>query len=316
MKRKYIQSAESDYVRVGNMMFPKDASEYGYASAEQISEKTKRKYQAELDAKAAEEKRIADIARGRLNYQMTVSQVDPSLSVDDQLNAMFDNCVPAEGKCDNIGAELIRAINRLGYRWNNDGDRFYEGYGLETCGGDAAFIIDFTEGSDIPEWMYDMVERGAEPDDLYDEHLKVLEERVLNYVRNNPQLFGQDTPDSREYSSDTLDEIKEMSPKYEFEPDVYELWDFVSREKIDDSDIKNWLDSLAEYDFGGEVRQWARDGFIVEDLDKEQLQEWESRYSEALEYYLEELRGEFPEDEDEDEEYEDEEYEDEEDSDF
>ena len=42
--------------------------------------------------------------------------------------------------CETVGGEIIRAINRLGYRWWNDGDKFFVGYGVETCGSDALLI--------------------------------------------------------------------------------------------------------------------------------------------------------------------------------
>ena len=36
---------------------------------------------------------------------------------------------------------MIRALNRLVYRWYNDGDRFWEGYGTETAGPAHSFLV-------------------------------------------------------------------------------------------------------------------------------------------------------------------------------
>ena len=57
------------------------------------------------------------------------------------MHAFFDELVPEQGKADTKAGELIRAINRISYRNYNDGDRFNEGYGLETCGPAACFLI-------------------------------------------------------------------------------------------------------------------------------------------------------------------------------
>ena len=49
-------------------------------------------------------------------------------------NVLFDKLVPGSGASDTVEGEMIRAINRLIYRFYNDGDFFYQGYGAETAG--------------------------------------------------------------------------------------------------------------------------------------------------------------------------------------
>ena len=41
----------------------------------------------------------------------------------------------------------MRAINRLVYRWYNDGDKFWQGYGAETAGPAHSFL---TNSNQIP----------------------------------------------------------------------------------------------------------------------------------------------------------------------
>ena len=41
--------------------------------------------------------------------------------------AMKEYGVPDSGKADSVAGELVRAINRIIYRWFNDGDRINEG---------------------------------------------------------------------------------------------------------------------------------------------------------------------------------------------
>ena len=47
---KYIKAAESDYIKIGNMVIPKNAASYGYDSYENITRDAKRRYNAEKDA--------------------------------------------------------------------------------------------------------------------------------------------------------------------------------------------------------------------------------------------------------------------------
>jgi hypothetical protein len=57
----------------------------------------------------------------------------------------FERMVPAMGKAETINGEIIRAVTRIGYRWCNDGDKFFEGYGCETVGPALAFLTQCSE---------------------------------------------------------------------------------------------------------------------------------------------------------------------------
>ncbi|MBQ5474718.1 MAG: hypothetical protein IIT65_08430, partial [Lachnospiraceae bacterium] len=45
------------------------------------------------------------------------------------------------GAAETEGGELTRAMNRVIYRWYNDGDQIMEGYGRETCNAAARAIL-------------------------------------------------------------------------------------------------------------------------------------------------------------------------------
>lgn len=295
--QKYIKADESDYIRIGNKMIPKDTRKFDYDdSYDDISNQAKRDYQAELDAKAAEEKRKADIARGKVNYSKAFANFDESASVDDQLSSIFDAVVPSSGKCDNLGSEFVRAMMRVMYRDWNDGDVFYEGYGLETCCPDVAFLMDFTEDDDNIIWQIfnDIVEGGIEGD-AYTEELNKAAKRLIEYLKENPQLFGTDTKDSRSYYSRTVDEIKDSAPKFEFEADVSgDLERYIDNGCLSWDDVAYELENWADNGLGGRVNQWALDAFTIEDLDREQLAEWENEFDRYMSGWLDDLENEFP----------------------
>ena len=64
-----------------------------------------------------------------------------------RISVLFDKLVPSSGNADTVEGEIIRAINRIIYRWGNDGDHFARGYGAETVGPAMEYL---TDAFDIP----------------------------------------------------------------------------------------------------------------------------------------------------------------------
>jgi len=63
-------------------------------------------------------------------------------SLEKRNDLLYDELVPGSGSAGTIEGEMLRAINRIIYRHNNDGDYFHQGYGTETAGPAAAFLYD------------------------------------------------------------------------------------------------------------------------------------------------------------------------------
>jgi len=289
--KKYIRSDESDYIKIGNRIIPKNAADFGDASYDRISDIGRRNYEAEVaERKAAEEQaRLAEL--GQEKYDLAFSQLDTTKDTVDQLQQLFEALVPPSGKCDNLAAELVRAMMRVMYRDYNDGDVFYQGYGLETCGSDAAFLMDFST-EDIYQILYDIAADGLE-EDTYTMKLEQIADLLISYLEENPQLFAMECKDSREYSSPTLGEIAEIAPKYEFQPDVWDFSPYVDNDCISWRDVYDFLENIAQFK-GGEVHQWVSDAYVIQELDKEQYEDWERNYESEVRSWLDELESEFP----------------------
>lgn len=297
--KKYVKAAEGDYIKIGNMVIPKNAASYGYDSFENITRDTKKRYDAE---KAAERKAAEDAAKaaeaeklrkaGEKLYQECGNAVDTADTVDDKLEALFDILVPSSGQAETFAGELVRAVMRINYRWYNDGDYFYTGYGLETCGSSAAFIAD-----KLGEDMYNMIMEATDnmgDDGRYEDFIAQLEEDVLDYVMSNPEAFGTKSEDSRYYKSATLDEFEERSRCLEYDVDTSgDLQEYIDNGCISWGDFEYWLRELAGY-YGGRVSSWARDGFTIVELNQEEYDEWENMYEKELNSYLQELEMEYP----------------------
>ena len=63
-------------------------------------------------------------------------------ATEERISALFDKLVPGSGNADTVEGEIIRALNRIIYRWGNDGDLFWSGYGAETAGPAMEFLTD------------------------------------------------------------------------------------------------------------------------------------------------------------------------------
>ena len=297
-RRNYVKAAESDYIKIGNMVLPKNASEYGYDSYENIQKDTRRRYddekRQEAEAKAAAEAK----AKGEALYKEASAAANSS---NDVMQALFNVLVPRSGAATTEAGELVRAMNRILYRDYNDGDMFFTGYGFETCGPSAAYLIDNTpDSTGIPDKLMDITEYGYISNSDYTAKINEVSDLLSEYVLNTPGLFGQQPKaDSRDYSSNTLSEIGDRSHQFEYEIDTSgDLEELIEEYGAASwSDFEYWLEELCRT-YGGEVNSWARDGFTIVDLDSEQLDEWENLFFKELESYCDDLHQNLSEDED------------------
>lgn len=60
----------------------------------------------------------------------------------DTLDEAMKVLVPSSGPADTNRGEIVRAFQRLEYRWYNDGDEPGDGYGNETCNSSARYLVD------------------------------------------------------------------------------------------------------------------------------------------------------------------------------
>lgn len=65
-------------------------------------------------------------------------------SLESRNEVLFNKLVPTEGNCPTIEGEVLRAINRIIYRYHNDGDLYFKEYGCETAGPAHAFLYNHT----------------------------------------------------------------------------------------------------------------------------------------------------------------------------
>ena len=138
-----------------------------------------------------------------------------------KLDELFEELVPASGKAATVAGEIVRAMMRISYRNWNDGDHIGVGYGRETCNPAARYLGEVA-GSHVQQAVIDMW--GVADDDRYNKAVENLEEKVLAYLDEHPELKTT--------------------------PNTEDMWDYIDRfEDRDDSEDE------AEEDEDGEEEE-------------------------------------------------------------
>jgi hypothetical protein len=103
---------------------------------------------------------------------------------------LYEKLVPIEGKCDTVEGETLRAFSRIGYRYFNDGDKFFEGYGCETAGPAHAYLVDVSPVSTKVRGMLSAsVECGGSE---YEKLINSLAEVVVEYIESRDSYQAND----------------------------------------------------------------------------------------------------------------------------
>lgn len=151
----------------------------------------KNEREAEVKIVAAKEKDEVEKALFQKEIEMEVTRVDQILKEYEKdgdtnflLTELFNALVPPKGKATTVLGEIVRAINHLIYRWENDGDIFNIGYGLETAGPDAAYLMKFDEfKGGFNEWI-----NWVDPNSQWESD---IDDEYRSWVEGLEAIFGE-----------------------------------------------------------------------------------------------------------------------------
>lgn len=269
------------------------------------------------EADDAEKERIANKARYDKIAELESKAPDIIRAVedsDDPFETAFDLLVPESGKCETLAGEMIRAMMRLLYRDYNDGDLFYESYGLEVAAPAASFLMEHGYWDQFEEIMNKELR-----DDQYTQALEAIKDKLVDDILDLEFLATINEEDM--LRSDTS-YIEENQPRYDYELyasddliehieaghcDSWKLKDYVEEALSWESDTRDaevetpW----SHYDTSVTVNNLTKDG--LERLEDIFRNNGASRFWEEL---VNELNEEFPDEDDEEADYEDSEDED------
>jgi len=149
-----------------------------------------------------------------------------------RISDLFDKLVPGSGNADTVEGEIIRALNRIIYRWGNDGDHFAQGYGAETAGPAMEFL---TDAPGIPSEIrakFKAWEDDNFSNDYDKEELEDLAQIALQYVEMKVRKdeLTKNEDDIFNYGDKYIQHVRDM----EAEEDEYD--DYYDDEYEDDED--------------------------------------------------------------------------------
>lgn len=111
--------------------------------------------------------------------------------LENKINDLTEQYVCTEGKCETLAGEILRAYNRIIYRYYNDGDVAGEGYGRETVNPALRFL--FTMMPSIKQFFeinyYDKSLYFIDYD--YETILNKIGFIILDHFEEQPELFAQ-----------------------------------------------------------------------------------------------------------------------------
>lgn len=211
------------------------------------------------------------------------------------IETAFDLLVPPSGPADSKAGEIVRAMMRILYRDYNDGDLFYDGYGVETCGPAVAYLCDMI--SELYEDFDHIASLGLEEDD-YTQAIQDIAHRIIEIICNNPSWFTENnTKNYQSYSKDFISE-NGWESSYDIEitiPDV--IIDYLDADYITEYDLEStfelWLSDIDRNTSGWVEVNLGTDSVMFYNLSKDAYEELEASGDSWMDQYSEELIDEY-----------------------
>ena len=127
--------------------------------------------------------------------------------LEDRNEPLYDKLVPGSGKADTVEGEMLRAINRIVYRYYNDGDEYHTGYGTETAGPAHSFLVNANHP--LRSLVSTLFKKGTN----YEQTIKDVLDAILDHIESRQGKYTPNNEDMYDYES-------------EFEDDTYEEEDY------------------------------------------------------------------------------------------
>lgn len=262
-----------------------------------VGDDVRERYQ-QRRANAKEKKAVAK--------QEIIDGIKEASKSEDPIEALFELLVPAQGASKYRGGEIVRAMMRILYRDYNDGDVFYEGYGIETCGDAVAFLCQ--EMPELERSFEDIAHRVLQ-DDAYTKAITDIAEDVVEYVVSEPEIAAEsNTQDYLKFDGEKFIKDREWEPEYEIDVTMPDnVYYHLEAGDVDERDLQYDIESWDIFYRLDEASVSIENGYVYfEHLNREaydEIEEYGYKWLESIgrdwdeEYGSEEDRMEDEEDE-------------------
>jgi len=194
----------------------------GYdAEAEQI--------QDELDSRGINESQLFEGEVSEHNFGPEFDEViehvkNGTVDAEKDSEILFNALVPGRGNADNLGGELLRAAERIAYRYYNDGDMAGERYGRETVNPAVRYMVFAVRSTTSPLYsivkdFYRFVERSYVnvSDKEYEFMVMQLLKYTVIYIVENKLWSIPNKNDMFDFRDPNVD----VDRRYDWEDDDY-----------------------------------------------------------------------------------------------
>lgn len=155
--------------------------------------------------------KAASVYNKNMSYDQAVGKINEFVGkeLEDRNQPLYDKLVPGQGDAETVEGEMLRAINRIIYRYYNDGDEYFRGYGIETAGPAHSFLVNANHPQRAA--MKKIFGDGTD----YEQTIKDALDVILDYIESR----------QGEYTKNTLGGIFDYEPEFEEEEDDYDDYD-------------------------------------------------------------------------------------------
>jgi len=176
--------------------------------------------------------RAVKVCKGQIKGENTINEF-VGKELEARNNPLYDKLVPGQGNAKTVEGEMLRAINRIAYRYYNDGDKYFQGYGTETAGPAHSFLVNANHPQ---KSAMNQIFNEPISDSEYEQMIKDALDMILDYIESR----------QGKYTKNTLGGIFDYEP--EFEDDEEDDDDYTY--DYDDEDDDYFQESINEEDSG------------------------------------------------------------------
>ena len=148
--------------------------------------------------------------------------------MESRVGVLFDKLVPGQGQADTVEGEMLRAINRIVYRYYNDGDEYMRGYGTETAGPAHAFLVD--SNNPKKSALNQIFSTGTN----YETTIKDALELIVDYIESR----------NGEYTKNNLGDMLSYDAHFEDEEDYDDDYDDYDDEDYQQEQIQQLREAI------------------------------------------------------------------------
>jgi len=146
--------------------------------------------------------RAVKVCKGQMQGENTINEF-VGKELEDRNEPLYDKLVAGMGKSETVEGEMLRAINKIAYRYYNDGDEYMTGYGTETAGPAHSFLVNANHP--LKSAMVKIFGDGTN----YEQTIKDALDTILDYIESRQ---GKYTPNN-------VGDMFDYEPEFEDEED-------------------------------------------------------------------------------------------------